>query len=60
VEDGLIAGTVLPRTVDDSWLFHKLLCYAKDCKITCDLARLIQGNSTPGLRFDGFEDHGVR
>lgn len=42
VEDGLIVDTVLSRTVDDSWLYHKLPCLAACCKITCDIAGLIR------------------
>jgi len=42
VEDGLIADTVLSRTVDNSWLCHKLPCLVDDCKITCDITVLIR------------------
>jgi hypothetical protein len=42
MEDGLIADTVLSRTVHDSWLYHKLPCLIDDCKITCDVAGLIR------------------
>ncbi len=42
MEDGLIADTVLSRTVDDSWLYHKLPCLIDDCKITCDVVGLIR------------------
>lgn len=42
VEDDLIANSVLSRTVDDSWLGHKLPCLSGDCKITCDKAGLIR------------------
>ena len=42
VEDGRIADSMLSRTVDDSWLGHKLACLTDDCKITCDIAGLIR------------------
>jgi hypothetical protein len=42
VEDGLITDTVLSRTVDDSWLYHKLPCLIDHCKLTCDIPGLIR------------------
>ena len=41
VETGLIAYTVLSRTIHDPWLYHKLPCLLADCKITCDIVELI-------------------